>query len=193
MGATINAFTPSGGEMQPKWKLKPWAQRQVVAWLDVRCDLPLVDVAHRLVGERHHNDVARRRGVPDGQHLEPHRLGLRLAAGALSQPNDHVDPTVSQVEGVGVTLAPVAQYRDRAPFEPRQIGVLVVEDLHASSSSRRLRRSLAPRTRTGWRTSDRSPSRRAVRRSVGGVVRAATRRGEPESARSDPSLRACAS
>jgi len=55
-------------------------EEQRVAVTDTVADLVLVDVVVKLVGHEHHHDVAARRGVGNGQDLEP-RVARRRGAG----------------------------------------------------------------------------------------------------------------
>ena len=66
-------------------------------------------------------------GVDDPQALaSAARSRLRRA---LRQPDPDVDAGVAQGQRVRVALAAVAEHRDVAPLDDRQVGVVVVVDL----------------------------------------------------------------
>ena len=75
---------------------------QVVASLEVRGDLRLVDVAAELVRNRQHDQVRFAASIGDGRDPQACALGLLPARGVLAQPDDHLDAGSVEVLGVGV-------------------------------------------------------------------------------------------
>ena len=73
-------------------------------------------------------------------------LGLGAAARALGQADAHVDARVAQRQRVRVPLAAVAEHGDLAALHDRQVGVVVVEDLHCHGSVPSCRSCQAPRS-----------------------------------------------
>src|SRR5262249_61447526 len=72
-----------------------------------------------------------------GRVAPPQAPGLRLAArrAVRAEPDAHVAAAVAQVEGMGVSLAAVADDRDALAAQRLQGRVLVVEDLHDAARS----------------------------------------------------------
>src|SRR5262245_12144170 len=111
------------------------AEGQVLAGGQPGRDLLLVDLGALLVGHQHHDDVGLLGG--GGRVDHPQALGLRLAArrAVRAEPDAHVAAAVAQVEGMGVSLAAVADDLDALAAQRLQGRVLVVEDLHDAARS----------------------------------------------------------
>ena len=77
-----------------------------------------------LVGQEQRDDLRALDGLGDRSDRDTGVLGSGPRGASLAQPDDDVDPGVVQVEGVGVTLAPVADDGD-LPVEQPQVAVPV--------------------------------------------------------------------
>src|SRR6266513_1519143 len=100
------------------------------AFLDVRLDVFLVHLGVVLVGQQHHDDVGALDRLAEVGDLESALLRLVPGRAALAQANADLDPRFLQVERMGVTLRAVAEDGDLLALDEREIGVLVVIDLH---------------------------------------------------------------
>jgi hypothetical protein len=89
-------------------------------------DLGLVDAFLELVGDEHLDDLRVLGRVGGGHGLEAVILGEIEVRGAGHLRDDDVDAGITQVLGLGVALAAVADDRERLAAERRQAGVLVV-------------------------------------------------------------------
>ncbi len=112
------------------------AEEQRVAVLQVRLDVVLEDRRLRRVGGgEQHDHVGPLRnlggGGSDGQ-AGLFGLGARLRA--FLETDAHLDARVTQAQRMRVPLAAVADHRDLAALDDRQIGVVVVEKLDCHSS-----------------------------------------------------------
>src|SRR5207249_5373447 len=67
-------------------------------------------------------------------HAQAFLLGARPALGSLVEADDHVLPGIFEVERVRVTLAAIADDRDRLALQQAEVGVLVVVDLGGHSA-----------------------------------------------------------
>ena len=108
-----------------------------VAVLEVRLDRLGVELALRRVGRQHHDQVGLGRGLGRREHPQALVLGLGPALGALGQADPDVDAGVAQRQRVRVALAAVAEHGDLAALDDRQVGVVVVEDLHGHAGGSR--------------------------------------------------------
>ena len=106
---------------------EPVPEQQHVAGVDSVADARFPYLAMQLVGDEHHHEVAL--GRRDGGILDPEPVVARLrdAARVRPQPDDHVDPGVLEVQGVGVALGAVPDDRDGLAVEELEICVVVVE------------------------------------------------------------------
>ncbi len=109
--------------------LKPWAKASALPGGHVRRDVLVVDRLLLRVRREDHHDIGGRRRLGDRQHLEPLLFRFGDRGRALAQPDDHVDTGVTQVEGVAVTLRPVADHRDGLAVDDRRVGVVGVIDV----------------------------------------------------------------
>jgi len=98
--------------------------------LDVRLDLFLVHLGVVLVGQQDHDDVGALDRLADVGDLEPAFLRLVPGSAALAQPYRHLDPGLLQVLRVRVALRAVADDGDLLALDEREVGILVVIDLH---------------------------------------------------------------
>jgi hypothetical protein len=110
---------------------------QVVALGQVRRDLALVDVRSALVGQGQHHDARLARRLGRRRDPEAGLLGLRPGARVLPEADDHLHAGRTQVLGVRVALAPVADHGHRLVGQPPEVRVLVVVDIerHARLAS----------------------------------------------------------
>ena len=91
---------------------------------EVRGDVLLPDRRLHLVGQEQRDDLRALDGLRDGRDRDTGVLGSGPRGASFAQPDDDVDAGVVQVEGVGVTLAPVADDGD-LPVEQPQVAVPV--------------------------------------------------------------------
>ena len=89
-------------------------------------DLRLVHLLLLRVGQQDHDDVGFVGRLGDRLHGQAGRFRFRARRRPVVEPDAHVDPRVLQVQRVRVPLRAVADDRDLAPFEGREVGVLVV-------------------------------------------------------------------
>src|SRR6185436_10594397 len=106
------------------------SEEQRLAASEAGGDARLVHGAPLLVRHQHHDDVGSARRV--GHRADVEALVLRLEPGLAgrAQAHDHLGSGLFQVQGVGVSLAAVANHGDDPPREPGGIGVGVVKDAH---------------------------------------------------------------
>src|SRR5690606_22290539 len=107
------------------------------------CALPICDglgedVPLHRVRRQQHDELGLLAGLRGRDHAQPLLGGAGAAAGALRQPHPDVHTGVTQRQGVGVTLAPVADHPHRAGGHQGQVRVVLVVHLggHGSLSPR---------------------------------------------------------
>src|SRR6476660_4744938 len=112
-------------------------EEQRLAGAETILDRLLVDLALDLVRREDHDQIGLPGGVGNRDDLEAVGLGLCPALAALGQSDDHLHPAVAQVLGMRVTLAAIADDRDRRAHEWVKAGVLIVvkRGCHESSFS----------------------------------------------------------
>ncbi len=98
--------------------------------LHVRLDVRVVDRRNGLVGQQDHDDVGILDGLGDFVDLETGLLGLFPRHAALAQANGDLDPGILQVLRVRMTLRAITNDGDLLALDERQVGVLVVINLH---------------------------------------------------------------
>ena len=96
----------------------------------VRLDGLGVDVPLHVVRGQDHDHVGLGRRLGRRDHPQALVGGLHPGLRALGQPDPDVDARVAQAQRVRVPLRAVADDGDLAPLDDRQVGVVVVEDLH---------------------------------------------------------------
>src|SRR5436190_6885140 len=101
--------------------VEPVREHQRVARLEVRRDVLLVHLRLRRVGEEHHDDVGLTDGVRGLEHTQSRLLRLLPRGGTLAEAHQHVVPGVLEVQRVRVSLAAVAEDRDRLPLQCRTV------------------------------------------------------------------------
>jgi hypothetical protein len=77
-----------------------------------------------------HDQVRFACGLRRRHHPQTLLRGLGPALRALGQADPHVDAGIAQGQRVRVALAAVADHRDLAALDDRQVGVVVVIDVH---------------------------------------------------------------
>ena len=82
-----------------------------------------------VVGYEHHDDVGLAGGILDQAYLEAVGFGLRYAATALVEADHDIEAGILQVEGVGVSLAAVADDADGLVLDQGHVGVVFVVHL----------------------------------------------------------------
>jgi hypothetical protein len=102
-------------------------EQERVPGRDAVADLGLVNVVMQLVGHEDHHHVAARGGVSHADDLEAVLARLLDAGGPFAQADDHVDPRVLEVQGVGVALGAEADDGDGLAVEEGEVSVVVVE------------------------------------------------------------------
>ena len=94
------------------------------AWLEVGCDLLLVQRRLRAVGNEERDELSTLDRVGDGSDGQPRLLGRGHGRAALAQADHDVDARVGHVERMGVALAPVAEHRDLAVEQVEVAGLV---------------------------------------------------------------------
>ena len=102
------------------------SEHQQLTGTQVRCDVRVVDRLLHGVGHGDHDHVRLAHGVGNVRDTEPRLLRERAALRSGREPDDHIDPALAQVLGVGVALAAVADDGDRLAVEGLRIGIVVV-------------------------------------------------------------------
>ena len=99
--------------------IEAMGEHQSLAVTQLWKDALLVELLLDLVRHQYHNHVGGPGGVRDRGYSQAFGLGLfpRLAAGV--EPNDHVQPTILQVQRVGMSLAAIADDRHSLSFKQR--------------------------------------------------------------------------
>ena len=90
----------------------------------------VVELPLYLIRRQDHDDVRLAGNISHGAHLEPRSLRLGPALRAGIQAHDDAHAAVLQVEGMGVTLAAVANDTDRLVLQQRKVRILVVVHLN---------------------------------------------------------------
>src|SRR5699024_8967937 len=104
-------------------------EQQRVTGLQARGDVLGVDLRLRGVRGEHHDHVGPLGDLGGGADGQTGLLGLGPRLRALLQTDAHLDAGVAQAQRVRVPLAAVADDRDLAALDDRQIRIVVVEDL----------------------------------------------------------------
>src|SRR5438045_9590818 len=89
---------------------------------DCWSDRALVDGTLLLIGDEHHDHVARAGGIGDGTHLEPVSGGPRPRLPSRPETDDHFRATVAQVLRVRMSLTAVANDSEDAIAQARAAG-----------------------------------------------------------------------
>ena len=75
--------------------VEPVREHQRLAWAECGGDRVFVDGTLLLIGNEHHDHIARSRGVGDGAHLEPVARRARRGWTSRPQSDDHVGATIA--------------------------------------------------------------------------------------------------
>jgi ketol-acid reductoisomerase len=121
------AIDPGGGDDLTEMDVEPVRAEQHVAGFEVRLDVLGVDVALNFVGQEDVDQVPLVGGLGGRDGCETVLHGLIVIGGAGTLADDDVAAGITQVLRVGMSLAAVADDRDRLAFEQTQVGVLVVK------------------------------------------------------------------
>ena len=105
------------------------AERDGVAALQIGRDVLLEEIALELVIDQDHDDVGLFGGLVHALDDQARLLGLGPGLGAGAQADPHIQPTVVQVERVGVSLGAVADDGELLPLKDAEVGVVVVKNL----------------------------------------------------------------
>ncbi len=92
-------------------------------------NLRFVDVSLLLIRNQHHNDVGFPGCFGDGYHLKALGLRFRLAFASLIQAYNNVYPAVTQVQGVRMPLAAIANNGNGFPFQQVDVTIFAVVNL----------------------------------------------------------------
>ena len=85
-------------------------EHQGLAWRQVRGNLGLVERLLDVIWHQNHDHVRLLHGIRNGGHTQPLGLGLGAALAAFVQADNDIDAGVTQVEGMSMALAPVANH-----------------------------------------------------------------------------------
>ena len=81
---------------------------------EVRLDVVGVDLRLHLVGQEHRDELRARDGIGNGTYRQSCRLCLAPRGRSLAQADLDLDAGITEVERMGVALAPVADDRNLA-------------------------------------------------------------------------------
>ena len=106
--------------------IKSMGKHQHIACLQIRLNILLVHVGLQLVVDQDHDHVSPLGSLSRGVHLKTLGLGLSPGLAPLIKPDDHIAPGLLGVEGVGMSLAAVADNRDGLAIQHRQITIFLI-------------------------------------------------------------------
>ncbi len=129
LGAIIDTSTSGGRVDLAEMNVESVREHQRLAGGQVRLDVAVVEIALDVIGDQDHDHVGGFGGFGGGQDAQPGGFRLRFALAAFVQADHDVDAGIAQIQRVRVTLAAVADNRDRLAFEQRQVAVFFVETL----------------------------------------------------------------
>ena len=144
---------------QVEMDIEAMGEEQGRALLEIRGEIVGVDFALQLVRGQHHDDVRPFGGLGHFHHLQSGAFSLGCGGGALAQSHGHVwDAAFLEIEGMGETLASVADNGDFLALDEIDVGIPIVINAHLLCF---------PRLAAGrpiWRLSDARPWERAMGR-----------------------------
>ncbi len=89
----------------------------------------LIDLGLELIGDQHHDDVGPFGRLGGVQNFKPGLLGSFIALGALGLGDDYLKAAVTQVLGMGVSLAAVADNSDDLILQQCHIRIFFIINL----------------------------------------------------------------
>jgi hypothetical protein len=132
----MNTSRSDRGVEQVEVDVEAVREGQRRALLHVAGEVGVVDVRLQLVRGQHHHDVGPLGAVGRAHHREAGALGLLDRGRAGLQRNAHVlDARITEVHGVGMTLAAVADDQDLLALDQVHVGITIVVDTHRGQSS----------------------------------------------------------
>ena len=111
---------------RPEADVEAVREHQHVAWSQIRLDFLAVHLALRRVGDEDHHDVSPFRDVGHVAHGQARGLRPRARPARRRKPHLHANAAVLQVQCMRVPLRSVANHRNFAIANQRQIRVVVV-------------------------------------------------------------------
>ena len=121
------------------------AEEQGVAVLQVRSDVIFVDLRLGGIRGEQHDDVGPLAGLGVVQNLEASLFSLLARLGALAQANGNLYTRLAKVLRVSVPLGAVANDRNLATLDDRQVSVVVVKNINCHEVSTFLASRVCPR------------------------------------------------
>ncbi len=126
LGGDERTIDPVRRHHLPEVDVEPVRAKQEVARAQLRLDLMGVDVGLNFIRQEDVDEITCMGRVGGRHRFEPitHRRLVVRRARPLT--DDDLTARIAQVLGLGMSLAAVADHRDRLAFEQREVGILVV-------------------------------------------------------------------
>ena len=109
--------------------LKPWAEHQRIASLQIRLDVLVIDLALDRIGQQDHDDIGFGGGVTVAQDAQPFGFGLGAALASFVQTDAHIDAAVAQIQRMGMALAAIADDCNLLARQQAKVGLVFVIDV----------------------------------------------------------------
>lgn len=100
----------------------------------MRLDVAAVDIRDQLIRNQHHDQVCLGNGLSNSAHRETGIQRLLRRRRTLTQTDDDINATVTEVLGVSMPLSAIADDRHAEPLQQAQISIFIVEQLHVSQT-----------------------------------------------------------
>src|SRR5205823_6446019 len=110
----------------PEANVEAMREHQRIAGLEVRFDVPLVDLSLDRVWDQDHGDLGRLDRIRHAHHGQAVGFGLGFGFAALVQADHDLNAAVAEIKRVRVSLAAVTNNRYRLAIQQGQIGVTVI-------------------------------------------------------------------